>query len=61
VWFLDGSYFRIRGDHWEISASTGGPWRVAAASAVPGRLYAKRHPHGSPPGQAKEKGGGRKQ
>ena len=60
VWFLDGSYFRISGDHWEMSVGTGGPWRVAAVSAVPGRLYAKRHPHGAPPGQAKKKGGGRK-
>ena len=60
VWFLDGSYFRIRGDRWEISGGTGGPWRVCAADAVPGRLYAKRHPHGAPPGQAKKKSGGKK-
>jgi hypothetical protein len=60
VWFLDGSYFRIRGDRWEISAASDGPWRVAAASAVPGRLYAKRHPHGSPPGRAKKKAGKQK-
>ena len=60
VWFLDGSYFRISGDRWEISAGTRGPWRVAAVSSVPGRLYAKRHPHGAPPGQAKKRGGGRK-
>jgi len=60
VWFLDGSYFRISGDHWEVSAATRGPWRVAASSAVPARLYAKRHPHGAPPGQAKKNGGGRK-
>ena len=57
VWYLDGSYFRIRGDLWEMSVATRGPWRVAAVSAVPGRLYAKRHPHGAPPGQAKKKGG----
>ena len=63
VWFLDGTYFRISGDHWEMSVGLGGPWRVAGARAVPGRLYAKRHPHGGPPGQAKSqannKGGGR--
>jgi len=59
VWFLDGAYFRISGDHWEMSAGTRGPWRVAAASTVPARLYAKRHPHGAPPGQAKKNGGGR--
>jgi hypothetical protein len=57
VWFLNGSYFRISGDQWEMSVGTGGPWRVAAVSAVPGRLYAKRHPHGAPPGQAKKRGG----
>ena len=57
VWFFDGSYFRIRGDRWELSVATGGPWRVAAVSAVPGRLYAKRHPHGGPPGHAKKSGG----
>jgi hypothetical protein len=60
VWFLDGTYFRIRGDRWEISAGTGGPWRVATVSAVPDRLYAKRHPHGAPPGQAKKQGRGKK-
>ncbi len=59
VWFLNGSYFRIRGDHWEMSLGTGGPWSVAALSAVPDRLSAKRHPHGAPPGQAKKRGGGR--
>src|SRR5262245_10944020 len=56
VWYLDGSYFRIRGDRWEIGVDTHGPWRVAQANAVPGRLYAKRHPHGAPPGQAKKEG-----
>jgi hypothetical protein len=61
LWFLDGSYFRISGDHWEISAGTSGPWRVAAVRSVPGRLYAKRHPHGAPPGQAKKNGGKGKQ
>lgn len=60
MWFLDGSYYRIRADHWELSASLGGPWRVAAVGAVPGRLYAKRHPHGAPPGQARKRGGASK-
>lgn len=58
VWFLDGSYFRISGEHWEVSVGAGGPWRVAAVSAVPVHLYEKRHPHGGPPGQMKK--GGRK-
>ena len=53
VWFLDGHYFRIAGDRWEVAAAVGGPWRVAAAHAVPVRLYEKRHPHGGPPGHAK--------
>src|SRR5262245_64926295 len=60
VWFLDGSYFRISGDRWEMSVGAGGPWRVATVSAVPSRLYAKRHPHGAPPGQAKKKSSGKK-
>lgn len=58
VWYLDGSYFRIRDDRWQISAGPRGPWRVTVANAVPGRLYAKRHPHGAPPGQAKRHGAG---
>lgn len=57
VWFLDGSYFRIAGDRWEVSVGAPGPWRVAAVSAVPLRLYQKRHPHGEPPGLAKKHGG----
>ncbi|HEY8120767.1 MAG TPA: hypothetical protein VII78_05570 [Myxococcota bacterium] len=54
VWFLDGDYFRLNGDHWEIGVAIDGPWRVAASSAVPERLRAKRHPHGGPPGQQKK-------
>jgi hypothetical protein len=60
VWFLDGSYFRIVGDRWEIAVGTDGPWRVASRSAVPGRLYQKRHPHGGPPGQLKKQEKGRR-
>lgn len=56
VWFLDGSYFRLAGDRWEIAVSAGGPWRVASVGAVPARLYEKRHPHGGPPGQRKKNG-----
>jgi hypothetical protein len=56
VWFLDGSYFRISGDHWEIAVAAAGPWRVATRSAVPVHLYQKRHPHGGPPGQSKKGG-----
>lgn len=55
VWFLDGSYFRIFGDHWEVSVGAPNHWRVASVEVVPGRLHAKRHPHGGPPGQAKNK------
>ncbi|HEU4428199.1 MAG TPA: hypothetical protein VFT98_05565 [Myxococcota bacterium] len=55
VWFLDGSYFRISGEHWEVSVGTPDRWRVASLSVVPVRLQAKRHPHGGPPGQAKKK------
>jgi hypothetical protein len=55
VWFLDGSYFRISGDHWEVSVGSPDRWRVASVSVVPARLQAKRHPHGGPPGQAKKK------
>lgn len=54
VWFLDGSYFRIVGDRWEVAVAAGGPWRLAARTAVPVRLYEKRHPHGGPPGQRKK-------
>jgi hypothetical protein len=55
VWFLDGSYFRLSGENWEIGLDVGGPWQVAAVGAVPGRLREKRHPHGGPPGQQKKK------
>ena len=54
VWFLDGSYFRLSGERWEIGVGGDGPWRVAAASTVPLRLREKRHPHGGPPGQQKK-------
>jgi len=54
VWFLDGSYFRISGESWEVSVGTPDHWRVASISVVPTRLYAKRHPHGGPPGQKKK-------
>lgn len=57
VWFLDGSYFRISGDGWEIGVGVDGPWRVSTLSAVPVRLREKRHPHGGPPGQTKKRGG----
>ena len=57
VWFLEGSYFRISGDRWEISVGVDGPWRVSALSAVPVRLREKRHPHGGPPGQQKKNRG----
>jgi hypothetical protein len=60
VWFLDGHYFRIRGDRWETSGRSRGPWQVARVNAVPDRLYAKRHPHGAPQGKAKKKGDGKK-
>jgi hypothetical protein len=56
VWFLDGSYFRIVGDRWEIAVGASGPWRVVSYDRVPARLYEKRHPHGGPPGQMKKKG-----
>jgi hypothetical protein len=56
VWFLDGSYFRLADERWELSVGANGPWRVAAISAVPARLVEKRHPHGGPPGQAKHGG-----
>jgi hypothetical protein len=60
VWFLDGSYFRISGDRWEVAVGVDGPWRIATRSAVPTRLYQKRHPHGGPPGQMKkDKGRGK--
>ncbi len=60
VWFLDGSYFRLMGDRWEVGVEVGGPWRVASVGVVPVRLYEKRHPHGGPPGQAKKGNGKRK-
>jgi hypothetical protein len=56
VWFLDGSYFRVIGDHFEIGVGVDGPWRSTERSSVPARLYQKRHPHGGPPGQHKSKG-----
>ena len=54
VWFLDDSYFRISGDHWEVSVGTPDRWRVMAVSAVPVKLKAKHHPHGAPPGLRKK-------
>lgn len=54
VWFLDGNYFRVMGDHFEIAVGVDGPWRVASVKAVPAPLYQKRHPHGGPPGQMKK-------
>ena len=54
VWFLDDSYFRISGDHWQVSVGTPDRWRVVAVSAVPVGLRAKHHPHGGPPGLAKK-------
>ena len=54
LWFLDGSYFRLGGDHWEIGVGVEGPWRVAVLSAVPVRLREKHHPHGGPPGRQKK-------
>ena len=59
VWFLDGSYFRISGERWEIAAGASGPWRAVSVERVPARLYAKRHPHGGPPGQMKKRGNSR--
>ncbi|MBM4382278.1 MAG: hypothetical protein FJ091_02800 [Deltaproteobacteria bacterium] len=56
VWFLDGSYFRIVGDRWEIAVGASGPWRALAYERVPAKLYKKRHPHGGPPGQTKKQG-----
>jgi len=55
VWFLDGSYFRVSGENWEVSVGTPDHWRVASVEIVPARLKTKRHPHGGPPGQAKKK------
>lgn len=54
LWFLDGSYFRVVGERWEIATGVAGPWRVARVEVVPVRLYESRHPHGMPPGQAKK-------
>ena len=55
LWYLDGSYFRIAGERWEIAAGVAGPWRVARVELVPVRLVeSRRHPHGMPPGQRKK-------
>ena len=58
LWFLDGTYFRVVGERWEIATAVAGPWRVARVDAVPVRLYESRHPHGMPPGRAKKLGTG---
>jgi hypothetical protein len=54
VWFLDGHYFRLASERWEVSAEARGPWRLAALASVPVRLVEKHHPHGAPPGQVKK-------
>lgn len=68
VYYNDDAYFRWGGGGWEISASIGGPWRVASDRKVPRGLHKKHggkvrqghdEDHDDHPGKGKKKNKGR--
>ncbi len=57
--YLDGLFFRIEGDSWQVSARLDGHWEHRSSSSVPPGLRSKRHgkskdrtARGHPPGKA---------
>ena len=52
--FSKDLYYRIIGDHWEVSSGIKGPWRVTNSKHIPPGL--KKHKHGKSKGKGKKKG-----
>lgn len=51
--FSKDVYYRIAGDHWEVSGGINGPWKVTNSGNVPPGL--RKHHHGKSKGKGKGK------
>jgi len=54
-YYQDGSYFRLSKGSWEMSLSTGGPWKLAPGKSLPPGLAKKYGPGAGGKGHTKKK------
>ena len=61
-YFSNDLYYRVGGEHWEISSGINGPWRVTDYSKIPPGLQKQKKGkgHGKGKGNSKGKGHGKK-
>ena len=55
TWFVDGVYFRLRGDYWEQASASRGPWVSVQLASVP---YGLKKARGNGKGHGKSHGNG---